>query len=125
MQTMRETAAVRNYHAKVEQDHESHLVQFFFNFYSVLWFYTEFLLPPEYRRPYTFIMRDFMILHQIWAGFIIAGELTGLVFLVRWNLPFGLIVWAFYWLVMGHLIWGRNMILGEQEEPTFNPWERD
>jgi len=123
MQTMRETTAVRNYQAKVEQDHRSRLVRFFFKLYSVLWFYSEFFLPPDYRRPYTFIMRDFMILHPILAGIVVAGEITGLVFLVRWNLATGLPVWAFYWLVIGHLIWGRNMILGEQEEPPFNPWE--
>jgi hypothetical protein len=125
MGMLKQIALIRNYQAKVAQEHRNRVVQFFFNFYSVLWFYTEFFLPPDYRRPYTFIMRDFMMLHPIAAGFIVAGEITGLVFLARWNLAAGLPVWAFYFLVMGHLIWGRNMILGEQEEPTFNPWDID
>lgn len=89
--------------------------------YEKIWYHVEalWIKAKEARRPFTFMMRDFLMQHRIWSAVIIVAELAGLVFLNRWNCYVGAPVIAIYFMVLGHLVWGTPMKPGEQEEPPY------
>jgi hypothetical protein len=93
------------------------------SFYWWFWYYFESMWIKSWaaRRPFTYMMRDFLMQHRIWSVIIIACVLTGLVFLNRWNCYVGIVVIALYFIVLGHLVWGAPMKPGEQEEPPYTP----
>lgn len=107
----------QDYKAEVAREHKSKIVRKYFSLYCWFWFHTEFWLAPLDRRPYTFIMRDWIYPHMKW--FIVME--------IIWNLGMGYITIALIssmsilWMLSGwlsaHLIWGSAYIPGEQENP--------
>ena len=88
-------------------------------FYQWFWFHTEFWLTPVNRRPYTFIMRDWIFTHIGW--FVLALVVWfGLLFF--WNLyqptP-ALIIGLLSSFLLAHLVWGTKWIEHQQELPTY------
>jgi len=92
------------------------------NLYEIFWFYTQFWLKPEDRRPYTYLFRD--IYHKsplivITLGCIVMcliGRYTALVSI--WWLLSAIVV-LFIGEVLGHLFWTKHYIEGEQEHPAY------
>ena len=86
------------------------------DFYVQLWYHTEFWLTPVDRRPYTFIMRDWMYAHVLPAATccIIAFGL-----LAWWHSIAAIILAVMCGLLLGHLIWGTKYIENEQESPEY------
>lgn len=82
--------------------------------YCYIWYYLAWG-DTRLRRPYTFIMRD-----HPWIFWGIVTPLMGIIVGVS---PAWLryIVIALYFMVLAHLWWGSKHIVGEQEEPTFDP----
>ncbi len=89
--------------------------------YAWFWFHTQFWLPPEERRPYTFIIRDFYRDHPILWSF--------LMFLAGYFSFNHLRPWDFakvsVGLLLGHLFWGARYKPGEQESPEYLGGESD
>jgi len=89
------------------------------NFYQWFWFHTEFWLTPIDRRPYTFIMRDWIYTHVGWFILILIAWFGG-VFV--WNLHHPLpasIVGFLSAFLLAHLVWGTKWIEGQQEVPDY------
>lgn len=88
-------------------------------FYEWFWFHTEFWLTPVNRRPYTFIMRDWIYSHvSLFVAMLIVS--FGLIF--WWNLSYPLpasMVGFFMAFLLAHLVWGSKWIEGQQEFPTY------
>ncbi len=88
-------------------------------FYQQLWFHTEFWLTPVNRRPYTFIMRDWIYTHGNLFVIILALWLGGL---VNWSVyqpvP-ALITGILSSFLLAHLVWGTKWIEGQQEYPEY------
>ena len=89
------------------------------DFYQWFWFHTEFWLTPHNRRPYTFIMRDWLYNHPVvfWAMLV---TWYGLVF--AWNLTTPLpasIVGFCSAFLLAHLVWGTAWIEHQQESPQY------
>jgi len=96
-------------------------LNFFERIYFKIWFYTEglWIKSEKLRRPFTYMMRDFILEHPAWTTVIILVTNGGLMALVWWNWIAGYFTVAFYWMLMGHLIWGTPMKKGEQEDPEY------
>ncbi len=88
-------------------------------FYQYFWFYTEFWLTPEGRRPYTFIFRDWIYTH-VWQFVILLIVYLGLNiwWLVINPVPAGIVMF-FCGMLLAHLVWGTKWIENQQEEPAF------
>ena len=90
--------------------------------YKLIWFYSEFWLPPEKRRPFTYIMRD--IYHKTPLLVITLGAIS-LYLLGRYTTQItilvllGMVVTLFVGILLGHLHWGRKYIPNQQEHPTY------
>jgi len=90
--------------------------------YKIFWFYTQFWLPAEKRRPYTFLMRD--IYHRFPLIVITLGSIT--LYLIGrytasvsiWWLLISIVV-LFTGEVLGHCFWGKKYIEGQQEDPPY------
>lgn len=88
--------------------------------YIQFWYHTEFWLTPLDRRPYTFIMKDWIFTHQgwfilclgLWLGVlaVLACSGHGLITTIL-----GVITGA----IFGHLVWGAEWIEGQQEFPPY------
>lgn len=89
--------------------------------YWWFWYHVEsfWIKSKRARRPFTYMMRDFVTDHKIIGISIIILELVGLAFLVRWNWIVGYFCLAIYFMVAGHLWWGTPIKKGEQEEPQY------
>jgi len=89
--------------------------------YAKIWFNVEalWIKSASLRRPFTYMMRDFILEHKAWSAVIIVMEIVGLMFLTRWNWVGGFFATAIYFLVLGHLVWGTPMVHGEQEYPEY------
>lgn len=104
------------------------------SWYYWFWFHVEFWKKPLDRRPFTYMMRDFANYHPHWTG-VICGTM-GAIFLgtvlladyfwcggsfwkhlVLWLCSFLLLVAA--GCIAGHVLWGKDWIPGEQEEPPY------
>jgi len=90
-------------------------------FYQWFWFNTEFWLTPVDRRPYTFIMRDWIYTHIGWfivmASVWFAGVFTWVLFQ---PVPASFIGF-FSAFLLAHLVWGSKWIEGQQEFPEYLP----
>jgi hypothetical protein len=89
--------------------------------YWWLWYHVEILWikVKEQRRPFTFMMRDFLIQHKVWSTFIILGQ-VGVLFWGNLAHPGALFfVSAFYFALFAHLIWGSPIKENEQEDPPY------
>ncbi len=108
------TANVNNrmlYRAKVRRDHKHKVVQKYFDLYQWFWFHTEFWLAPEERRPYTYIMRDWIFPHKGW--FYLISAVWFLLLGLNHSIPAYIVavLTAFLW---GHLVWGSPWIKGQK-----------
>jgi hypothetical protein len=109
----------------VRRDHSTPLVRSGFSLYAWFWFHTEFWLPPLDRRPYTFIMRDWIYPHLPAFLTILAAWYAGLFLLVR-RLPcLALVLGVLSSLLVAHLVWGSGWQKGEQEWPPYLGDEND
>ena len=96
--------------------------------YELFWFYTEFWLEPDARRPYTYIMRD--LYHQyplptvtiIGAIMYCLGRWWALASVKTFVI---ILVTLFVGELMGHLFWTEKYVAGEQEDPPFNPKDNE
>lgn len=88
-------------------------------FYLWFWFHTEFWLTKIDRRPYTFIMRDWIYTHLNFALVLIAVFYAGMVTLSCWHGTAATITVALGSLLLAHLVWGSTWIEGQQEYPPY------
>jgi hypothetical protein len=88
-------------------------------FYLWFWFHTEFWLTPMDRRPYTFIMRDWIYTHLNIFALFIASFYAGMIALSIWHGTASTIVSSLGSFVLAHLIWGSAWIEGQQEYPEY------
>lgn len=112
---------MEQYRQSICRDHKTRFVKAGFSLYAWFWFHTEalWIKDPEARRPYTFIMRDWIYHHMkaflVMLGVWYAGMLTWL----HWNpYPPATLMALSSWLA-AHLIWGGKWIKGEQEWPPY------
>ena len=90
--------------------------------YKIFWFYTQFWLPVEKRRPYTYLFRD--LYHStplptivgLAIVFLMIGRYTTLA-PIWWLL--GLILALVVGIILGHIYWGKRWREGQQEDPTY------
>lgn len=90
-------------------------------FYLWFWYHTEFWLTPVDRRPYTFIMRDWIFKHCTSAFILVMAWFAGLIAFAHlfeiWTVILSLVS-AF---LLGHVIWGSAWIENQQETPVYLP----
>ena len=87
--------------------------------YQWLWFRVEFNLTPIDRRPFTFIMRDYIFTHCWQSWVMVLMWYVSMFVLMIWH-PFiagGLLVASS--LVLSHVVWGSSWIEKEQEWPPY------
>ena len=89
------------------------------SFYCWLWYHTEFWLTPVDRRPFTFIMRDWIYTHSGYAITLIGAFYTGMVILSFWYGTASTIAIAIGSFVLAHLVFGSAWIEGQQEYPEY------
>jgi hypothetical protein len=87
--------------------------------YQKFWFATEFWLTPLNRRPYTFIMRDWIFTHVMQAGLMIAAFYIGMIVLSFWHGTTSTITMGLGSFLLAHLVWGSKWIEGQQESPEY------
>jgi hypothetical protein len=88
-------------------------------FYLWFWFHTEFWLTPVDRRPYTFIMRDWIYTHVNQFVMYVCMYYAGMITLSVWHGTASTIATALGSFLLAHLVWGTKWIEGEQESPAF------
>jgi hypothetical protein len=95
------------------------------NFYAWFWYHSEFWIANKLdRRPYTYIMRDWIYTHSN-ISTIIVFLWFALLIVVCPISPRWLIVTAiFSGLLVAHLVWGSQWIAEQQENPNYNPGRR-
>ncbi len=86
-------------------------------FYIWLWFHTEFWLTPVDRRPYTFIMQDWIFNHAGAAAAMIGTWFAGMLALSFYHGTISTFLAIGSALVTAHLVWGVKWIEGQQEFP--------
>jgi hypothetical protein len=94
-------------------------------FYCWFWYHTEFWLTKGNRRPYTFIMRDWIYRHVNWFTFLVVLFYGSMITLSVWHGTASTITIAVGSFLLAHLVWGTKWIEGEQEFPPYNPDETD
>jgi hypothetical protein len=87
--------------------------------YSWFWFHTEFWLTPINRRPYTFIMRDWIYTHIPQFISLLVIWLGGLITLSVWHGTTSTIISILTSMLLAHLVWGSKWVEHEQEYPTY------
>ena len=106
------------YKSKIYKDHKSNTIRQWYGMYAYFWFHTQIWLEPIDRRPYTYIMRDwiypriklFYAISIIWfSSMIILSLDKGLL---------ATIITLLTSLLWSHLVWGSQWHEGEQEWPT-------
>ena len=90
--------------------------------YKLIWFYSEFWLPFEKRRPFTYIMRD--IYHKVPLLVITLGAISLYLLgryttLVPISVLLSIVIALFVGILLGHLFWTGRYVEGEQENPTY------
>lgn len=104
---------VEIYRATVYRQHRSIVVRKYFDLYSWFWHWSEFWLPYDKRRPYTYIMRDLFFPHMAW---FLAGSfavLAGVLAWLHWQPYPAAVVGILLALLWAHLRWGSKWIPGE------------
>ncbi len=87
--------------------------------YCKFWFATEFWLTPTNRRPYTFIMRDWIFRHINWFVTLVALFYAGVITLSIWHGTAATITVAFGSFLLAHLVFGSSWIEHQQECPEY------
>lgn len=125
---MNDYRSVSLYKSRVRCDHKSRTVRAGFSLYAWFWFHTQFWIEdPEQRRPYTFIMRDWIYPNMSWFLVITAVWVLGLftwmtLSIMNCNVMHGLGCLAlslFSAMLWAHLCWGGGWKQGEQEWPPY------
>jgi hypothetical protein len=125
---MNEMKNIQNYKSKIRSDHKSTVVRAYFDLYAWFWFHTEFWIKDkEQRRPYTFIMRDWVFPHMGWFIVIMCFWYLGMIAWSVMGTRLGHVSWVVISLILSsfsswlaaHLIWGSKWIPNEQEEPPY------
>ena len=88
-------------------------------FYQWFWFHTEFWLTPVNRRPYTFIMRDWIYTHSDLATSLILFWFAGMITLSIWHGTLATVLSILTGFLAAHLVWGSSWIEGQQEYPEY------
>lgn len=92
------------------------------NLYEIFWFYTQFYLKPEDRRPYTYIFRDWYhhaplpTIVGLAIVFYMIGRYTTQISILT---LISIIVALLVGIVGGHLWWGKGYIPNQQETPQY------
>ena len=92
------------------------------NLYKIFWFYTQFWLPAEKRRPYTFIFRDWYhttplpTIVGLAITFYMIGRYTTQISL---SVIVGVVLALTTGIILGHIWWGKAHQEGQQESPTY------
>jgi hypothetical protein len=112
------------YKAVLHHHHRNRAARAYFDLYAWFWFHTEVWLRPIDRRPYTYIMRDWIFPHKSWFYIIEAifnATTLALILLIDAHVPqaFLSIFWVFSGWLSAHLIWGAKWISGQQEWPPY------
>ena len=90
--------------------------------YKLIWFYSEWFLPPEKRRPFTFIIRDIYYKSPLLVvvfgaiGFYLLGRYTTQ---ISASSLLSHIVVGLICIVIGHVLWGKKYIPDQQEDQTY------
>jgi len=87
--------------------------------YQWFWFRFEFWLTPVNRRPFTFIMRDWIYTHIPQAVTLIIAFYVGMIVLSLWHGTVSTITTSFGSALLAHLVWGSEYIEGQQEYPPY------
>lgn len=120
MVNMWATKGMEQYRQTIRRDHKTRLVRAGFDFYAWFWFHTEFWTKdPEARRPYTFMMRDWIYPHMKAFAFILCAWYAGMLAWLYWSpyLP-AILIGLSSW-VSAHLVWGGKWIENQQEWPPY------
>lgn len=88
-------------------------------FYIWFWFHTEFWLTPQDRRPYTFIMRDWIFTNLVAFYIIVLIWTAGMIALSIWHGTASTILSIISYFLLAHLVWGTAWIEGQQEFPEY------
>jgi len=92
------------------------------NLYEIFWFYTQFWLPVEKRRPYTYMFRDWYhkaplpTIVGLAIVFYMIGRYTTQISL---SMLLGIVLALVAGIILGHLFWGKTHQEGQQEHPTY------
>ncbi len=90
--------------------------------YSWFWYHTEIWIADKLkRRPYTYIMRDWIFTHGNAAAALALAWIAGMITLSVWHGTAATISSIVSGLILGHLVWGSRWIQDEQEYPPYNP----
>jgi hypothetical protein len=109
----------KTYFRSIRRDHKTRLVRGGFSLYAWFWFNTQFWKAPLDRRPYTFILRDWIYTH-LRLFLVLVGAWYAYVFLLIESRPYAaLALGIFSSLLLAHLCWGSGWKKGEQEWPPF------
>jgi hypothetical protein len=113
--------SLEKYLSKVAKDHSTPLVRRTFSLYAWFWFHTEalWIKDPEKRRPYTFMMRDWIYPHKPVFTAISLAWYAGLSILTHWMPYPALVLGCLSSLLLAHLVWGSPWQRGEQEWPAY------
>lgn len=87
--------------------------------YAWLWFRTEFWLTLEGRRPFTFIMRDFIFTNVVLSLILIVLFYAGMVILSFWYGTASTLIVGLGSFVLAHIVWGETWLFSQQEDPEY------
>lgn len=110
---------LKTYRRRVRAEHSTRLVRAGFSLYAWFWFHTEFWLPPLGRRPYTFILRDWIYGHRLAFAVLVTVWYGGLLILAGRQARLALVLGILSSLLLAHLVWGSRWRRGEQEWPPY------
>jgi hypothetical protein len=106
------------YRKRINKQHKKKITRIYFSLYAWFWFHTEFWIKdPEERRPYTYIMRDWIYPHIAWFLVLSATWFIGMFILQVWRPLLALSLTLPTALLWAHLVWGSKWIKSEQEWP--------
>ena len=116
---MNSATTVRRYKDKVLRRYRGRKVVMLGKFYQWFWFHTEFWLTHVDRRPYTFIMRDWMYNHTTFSAALVILFYIGMIVLSLWHGTITAVISALGSFILAHLVWGSKWIEGQQEFPEY------
>lgn len=114
------------YRKTIERDHKSKALRLYFLTYQFFWFHTQalWIKDPAARRPYTYLMRDWLYPHLFYFIIILLTWYAGLTaWLILSDGLAGRLASLYLGVLSGmlvaHLTWGSGWKPGEQEFPPY------
>jgi hypothetical protein len=108
------------YNKTVKVTNSNRIVISYFLTYAWFWYHTQWYInPPELRRPYTFLFRDWLMVHKIAFTVIMIMWYIGVLALTYWRPYLSVILTFLSSMLLAHLIWGNKWVPNEQEEPPY------